>query len=261
MTDSRTTMDSNGSQTERALFVNQEERAEFIKSKLHLVNYVLARLVDTSLIGKGVLDFDDLYSSGVVGLIEAADHYDPNREAKFSTFAIPRIRGAILDAIRSNDPVSRLIRKRSKMLQRAYTELEQKLQRPATDEEVAEKAGMTMQEMYEVLQVLASVPTISMDETLSPDDDSKVELHESVEDPKVVDPRIATHKKEMEERLLESIKDLPERERTMMAMYYFEEMTFREIGIVIGVTESRVCQMHTRILLRLKSKLKRFQFV
>jgi len=243
------------------MFATQDERADFIKSKLHLVNYVLARLVDTSLIGKGVLDFDDLYSSGVVGLIEAADHYDPTREAKFSTFAVPRIRGSILDAIRTNDPVSRTIRKRSRMLQKAYSELEQNLQRPASDEEVAEKAGMSLGEMHEVLQILASVPTVSMDESLSVDDESGVELHESVEDPKTVDPRHATHRTEMEERLLESMRDLPERERTMMAMYYFDEMTFREIGIVLGVTESRVCQMHTRILLRLKSKLKRFRFV
>lgn len=240
-------------------FADLDERTDFIKKSLHLVNYVLARLVDTSLAGKGILDFDDLYSSGVIGLIEAADSFDVTREVKFSTFAVPRIRGAILDAVRGADPVSRTIRRRGKQIQKAFVELEQEFQEPATDEEVARKAGMTVEEMQQTLQVIASIPSISLDDQIAGDDESMMTFGDSVGDLTAEDPRDTIHKAEIKERLVEVIKEFADRDRGLMAMYYFEEMTFKEIGLALGVTESRVCQMHTRILMRLKAKLQQFE--
>ena len=236
------------------------KRKQFIRSHLHLVNYVLARLVNTSLMGKGVLDFDDLYSSGVIGLIEAVDKFDPSRDVKFSTFAVPRIRGAILDAVRAADPVPRSIRQRGKKLRRAYTDLEQQLRRTVTEEELAESVDMSVEEIQRVFQVLSAVPPVSLDEVLSREDDSQVSRMDSIDDPQASSPRAWSVKAEIEDKLCEAISTLEDRERALLAMYYSDGLTFREIGLVMEVTESRICQMHTRILFRLRARLRGYDF-
>jgi RNA polymerase sigma factor for flagellar operon FliA len=228
-----------------------DAREKLILHYSPLVKYVAGR------VSSGLppsVEFGDL---GVFGLLDAIDKYDPDRGIKFETYAIARIKGAIIDELRADDWVPRSVRFKAREIERAYTVLESELRRIPTDEEVAEKLGVTMEEYLNLLSKMSLISLVALDElwTVSGDRPDKISLADTVEDVKVKDPSKTFEIEEMKDMIAEAINHLPERERIVVSLYYFEGLTMREIGEVLSVTESRVCQMHTKAILRLRARL------
>ena len=228
-------------------------RDRLIVTYAPLVKYVAGRL------GSGLpahVEEADLVSYGLLGLIGAIERYEPDRDIKFETYAMSRIRGAILDELRSLDWVPRSVRSRAREIERAITALEAKLGRAPTDEEIAGKVGISTDELEESLADIARSSIGALDElwTVSGDGD-QVSLLDTLEDPESVRPADALDETELRETLADAIARLPEREKVVITLYYYEELTLREIGEVLGVTESRISQLHTKAVLRLKSRL------
>ena len=231
-----------------------DAREQLILHYSPLVKYVAGR------VSSGLppsVEFGDLVSYGVFGLLDAIDKYDPGRGIKFETYAIARIKGAIIDELRADDWVPRSVRFKAREIERAYVALESELRRIPTDEEVAEKLGVTMEEYLNLLGKMSLISLVALDElwTVSGDRPDKISLADTVEDVKVKDPSMTFEIEEMKDMIAGAINHLPERERIVVSLYYFEGLTMREIGEVLSVTESRVCQMHTKAILRLRAKL------
>jgi RNA polymerase sigma factor for flagellar operon FliA len=218
-----------------------------------LVKYVAGRL------GSGLpahVDEGDLVSYGLLGLIGAIERFDPDRDIKFETFAISRIRGAIIDELRALDWVPRSVRSRAREIERAISGLEAKLGRAPTDEEIAGKVGITTEELEESLSDISRSSIAALDELWSTSGEGdQVSLLDTLEDPESIRPADALDETELREILGDAIARLPEREKLVITLYYYEELTLREIGEVLGVTESRISQLHTKAILRLKSRL------
>lgn len=231
-----------------------EAREHLILHYSPLVKYVAGR------VSSGLppsVEFGDLVSYGVFGLLDAIDKYDPGRGIKFETYAIARIKGAIIDELRADDWVPRSVRFKAREIERAYIALESELRRIPTDEEVAEKLGVTLDEYLNLLGKMSLISLVALDElwTVSGDRPDKISLADTVEDVKVKDPSKTFEIEEMKDMIAGAINHLPERERIVVSLYYFEGLTMREIGEVLSVTESRVCQMHTKAILRLRARL------
>ena len=228
-------------------------RDRLILTYAPLVKYVAGRL------GSGLpahVDEGDLVSYGLLGLIGAIERYDPDRDIKFETYAIARIRGAIIDELRALDWVPRSVRSRARQIERAIGELEAKLGRAPTDEEIAGKVGMTVEELDDTLTDISRSSIAALDELWSVSGDGdQVSLLDTIEDDTMARPADVLDETEMREALADAIARLPEREKLVVTLYYYEELTLREIGEVLGVTESRVSQLHTKAILRLKSRL------
>jgi RNA polymerase sigma factor FliA len=229
-------------------------RDRLILTYAPLVKYVAGRL------GSGLpahVDENDLVSYGLLGLIGAIERYDPDRDVKFETYAIARIKGSIIDELRALDWVPRSIRSRARDIERAIAQLEAKLGRSPTDEEVSTALGITEDEFNESLSDIARSSIAALDElwTISSSGGDQVALIDTIEDTQGPEPQAALAETELKEALAESISRLPERERLVVTLYYYEELTLREIGEVLGVTESRVSQLHTKAILRLKARL------
>src|SRR5436309_7783734 len=199
----------------------------------------------------------DLISYGLVGLISAIERFDLSRDIKFETYAIMRIKGAIIDELRSMDWVPRSVRARARELERANAKLENSLQRSATDSEIAAELGITVDELNESLIAISHSSMVALDELWSVSDSSgdQVSLMDTIEDPGAPDPARSLGVGDLQDRLAESLARLPEREKLVIALYYYASLTLREIGEVLGVTESRVSQMHTKPVLRLLSRM------
>src|SRR5882757_10377848 len=199
----------------------------------------------------------DLISYGLVGLIGAIERFDPDRGIKFETFAMTRIRGAIIDELRSLDWVPRSVRSRAREIEVAQAKLEHELQRPPSEGELAAKMNMSEAELQNSLLEIANSSVYALDELWAVSDSSgdKVSLLDTIADDGASDPQQALDTSEVKERLTEAISSLPEREQLVVALYYYENLTLREIGEVLGVTESRVSQLHTKAVMRLKSYL------
>ncbi len=234
---------------------SQDARDKLAEKYIHLVKYVINRMLAVSHIESEVLDYDDLYSCGVMGLLTAIDGFDPNREVKFITYAIPRIKGSIIDELRSVDWIPRSLRQQVNRLQSAYAELESQLMRPANEMEMAEKLGIQVEELHGLISHASRSALLSMDEVLRISDDGTTTRADVTPAHNTDDPRDTIHQEEIVELLTEAIENLPEKERLVVIMYYNEELTLREIGEVLEVTESRVCQLHTKAMLRLRGKL------
>jgi RNA polymerase sigma factor FliA len=229
-------------------------RDRLILTYAPLVKYVAGRL------GSGLpahVEEEDLVSYGLLGLIGAIERYDPNRDVKFETYAITRIRGAIIDELRALDWVPRSVRARAREIERAIAALEAKLHRPPTDEEIAEKIGITADELEDSLTDISRSSIAALDElwTVGGSGGDQVALIDTIEDADAPAPDSALAATELKEALGEAITRLPEREKLVVTLYYYEELTLREIGEVLGVTESRVSQLHTKAVLRLKARL------
>jgi len=229
-------------------------RDRLILTYAPLVKYVAGRL------GSGLpahVDEGDLASYGLLGLIAAIDRYDPGRDVKFETYAIARIRGSILDELRSLDWVPRSVRSRAREIERAIAELERKLGRAPSDEEIAKKLSMSGEELEESLTDISRSSIAALDElwTVSGSGGDQIALIDTIEDETEPDPQAALSQTEVKEAIAEAIARLPEREKLVVTLYYYEDLTLREIGEVLGVTESRVSQLHTKAVLRLKSRL------
>ncbi len=203
------------------------------------------------------VDEQDLVSYGLLGLIGAIERFDPGREIKFETFAMARIRGAIIDELRSLDWVPRSVRTRARQIERAIAGLEKELMRAPTDEEIAKQLGITVEELEDSLTDISRSSISALDElwTIGGSGGDQIALIDTIEDTQGPEPQSALAQTEMREALGEAIARLPEREKLVVTLYYYEELTLREIGEVLGVTESRVSQLHTKAILRLKARL------
>ncbi|MGH3031816.1 MAG: RNA polymerase sigma factor WhiG [Gaiellaceae bacterium] len=229
-------------------------RDRLILTYAPLVKYVAGRL------GSGLpahVEEGDLVSYGLLGLIGAIERFDPERDIKFETYAIARIKGSIIDELRSMDWVPRSVRARARDIERTITQLEAKLGHAPTDEEIAQKLGITEEEFQESLLEISRTSIAALDELWSSSSTGgdPIALIDTIEDPLAAEPQSAMAHTELREALGEAIARLPEREKLVVTLYYYEELTLREIGEVLGVTESRVSQLHTKAILRLKARL------
>jgi RNA polymerase sigma factor FliA len=204
------------------------------------------------------VDQADLISYGMFGLVEAMERFEPRRQIRFETFAMQRIRGAIIDELRSLDWVPRSIRSRAREIETVNSKLEHELGRAPTDEELAERLKLCEDDLQEALLQISNSSILALEELWMTSDGSgdKVSLLDTIEDENAPDPQAALDTSEVKDRLSEAIRDLPERETLVIALYYFENLTLREIGEVLGVTESRVSQLHSKAVLRFRSRLK-----
>jgi RNA polymerase sigma factor FliA len=219
-----------------------------------LVKYVAGRMASGL---PAHVEESDLISYGLLGLISAIERFDPSREIKFETFAVTRIKGSIIDELRSLDWVPRSVRAKAREIEKANAKLEHQLHRAPTDAEVAAELEMSVEDFQDALTRISNSSVIALDElwTLSDASGDQVSLLDTIQDPDAVDPAAALDVTETKDRLAEAIARLPEREKLVVALYYYENLTLREIGEVLGVTESRVSQLHTKAVLRLKSAL------
>jgi RNA polymerase sigma factor for flagellar operon FliA len=199
-------------------------------------------------------DEDDLVSYGIIGLIDAIERFEPERDLRFETYAIPRIKGAIIDELRSIDWVPRSVRTKGRAVEQAVSHLEATLRRTPTDVEVASELELSVDDFHKVLRSVSTVGVMALDEVMRGDRSERSTLGDSLPD-RGVGPVDTLEAKESKQALIEAVEGMPERERTVLLMYYYDELTLSEIGEVLGVTESRVCQIHTKALLQLRSKL------
>jgi RNA polymerase sigma factor for flagellar operon FliA len=202
------------------------------------------------------IEFDDLVSSGVIGLMDAIDKYDPTRDNKFKTYAEFRIRGAILDELRAQDWVPRSVREKAKQLERAHVKLEQGLGRIPTEEELIEELKITKDEYYDLLNQVKSVSILSLDEAGSFNSSDRKSILSLLESCKIPSPVTQLNLKGIKDVITKAIEALPEKQRLVLSLYYYEDLNLKEIGEVLEVTESRVSQLHTQAILWLKRKLK-----
>ncbi len=233
---------------------DRQLRDRLILTYAPLVKFVAGRL------GSGLpahVDEGDLVSYGLLGLIGAIERYDPDRDVKFETYAIARIKGSIIDELRAMDWVPRSVRARARDIERAIGELEAQSGRAPSEEEIAAKLGVSQDELGENLLEISRSSIAALDElwTVSSSGGDQVALIDTIEDTQGPEPQAALAQTEMREALGEAIARLPEREKLVVTLYYYEELTLREIGEVLGVTESRVSQLHTKAILRLKARL------
>jgi RNA polymerase sigma factor for flagellar operon FliA len=202
------------------------------------------------------IELDDLISCGVIGLMDAIEKFDPTRDNKFKTYAEFRIRGSILDELRAQDWVPRSVREKAKTLERAYSKLEGQFGRPATDEEMCVELECSLEEFYELLNKAKSVSLLNIDDSASFNKGDKKLFMNLMENRRGLNPYSAVSYKNLQVKIKDGIKQLPEKQRLVLSLYYFEDLNLKEIGMVLDVTESRVSQLHTQAIIRLKSKLK-----
>ncbi|MGH8867913.1 MAG: RNA polymerase sigma factor WhiG [Actinomycetes bacterium] len=219
-----------------------------------LVKYVAGR------VGVGLpsnIDHADLVSYGIFGLIDAIEKFDIERAIKFETYAISRIRGAIIDELRAIDWIPRSVRYKAREVEKAYASLEGELHRTPTEPEVAARMGISVPDLQAIFGQVSFVNVVALDELLSVGGErgDKVSLVDTLEDPKAEDPVATFESHETKFLLAGAINTLPEREKIVVTLYYYEGLTLAEIGQVLGVTESRICQMHTKAVLQLRGKL------
>ena len=233
---------------------DQQARERLVLAYSPLVKYVAGRM------SSGLpahVEEADLISYGLLGLISAIERFDLEREIRFETFAVTRIKGSIIDELRSLDWVPRSVRAKAREIEQTNAKLENKLQRAPTDAEMSNAMGVTEDEFQASLVKIANSSVVALDElwTVSDSSGDQVSLLDTIPDPHAADPSRELDLTDMKDSLADAIAKLPEREKLVIALYYYENLTLREIGEVLGVTESRVSQLHTKAVLRLKSKL------
>ena len=219
-----------------------------------LVKYVAGR------VGVGLppnIEQADLVSYGIFGLIDAIEKFDIERAIKFETYAISRIKGAIIDELRSIDWIPRSVRYKAREVEKAYAVLEAKLHRSPTEAEVAAELGIKLEDLHQIFSQVSFVNVVALDELLTAGGEKgdKLSLVDTLEDTRAEDPVAAFETEETKYLLARAINTLPEREKIVVTLYYYEGLTLAEIGQVLGVTESRICQMHTKAVLQLRGKL------
>lgn len=230
-----------------------EARDALILHYSPLVKYVAGR-VATGLPAN--IEQADLISYGIFGLIDAIDKYDPGRGIKFETYAISRIRGAIIDELRAIDWVPRSVRFKARALEKAYTDLENRLRRPPSDAEIAQEMDISLDELNTLYTQLSTVSLVALDELMAGEErEGRPALVDTLEDARAASPTEAFESEEMKHILIEAINRLPEREKVVVTLYYYEGLTLAEIGQVLGVTESRICQMHTKAVIALRARI------
>jgi RNA polymerase sigma factor for flagellar operon FliA len=217
-----------------------------------LVKYVAGR------VGSGLpahVEQADLVSYGTFGLIDAITRFEPSREIKFESYAMARIRGAIIDELRNTDWIPRSVRMKARQFERTVATLEAALQRSPTEEEIAAEMDMDVEDVRKFLGQLSLVNVVALDELLVDDDGSAPRLVDTLQDSSALDPQAMAEHGEARQLLARAVEQLPDREKVVVSLYYFEGLTLSEIGRVLGVTESRICQLHTKAVLQLRTKL------
>jgi RNA polymerase sigma factor for flagellar operon FliA len=219
-----------------------------------LVKYVAGR------VGVGLppnIEQADLVSYGIFGLIDAIEKFDLERAIKFETYAISRIKGAIIDELRAIDWIPRSVRYKAREVEKAYAALEARLHRTPTEAEVAQELGIALEDLHTIFSQVSFVNVVALDELMSAGQErgDKLSLVDTLEDTKAEDPVAAFETEETKYLLAKAINTLPEREKIVVTLYYYEGLTLAEIGQVLGVTESRICQMHTKAVLQLRGRL------
>lgn len=229
-------------------------RDELIVHYAPLVKYVAARVA----IGlPNNVDQEDLASSGILGLMEAVNKFEPDRGFKFESYAAARIRGAIIDDLRSLDWVPRSVRSQARKVEEALSKLQEKLGRTPTDEEVAEEMGVTVRKLRSIYSKVSTIMFVSLDRLLSVGDkgDSGMSLVDTLVDTKAEDPAAAVEEREMKQFLVKAIAGLPERERTAITLYYYEGLSLAEISQVVGVSQARISQMNAKSVMTFRTLL------
>ena len=232
---------------------SQELREEIVKKYLYLVKYVAGRVA----IGLPPnVEFHDLVSYGILGLFDAITKYDVSQGNKFETYAVSRIRGSMMDELRKLDWAPRLLRKKAREIDKKCKELEEKFGRLASDHELAKALKMSPGELNSIYSDLNSTTFLSLDEVWQNDDGNKpISRLQTIEDSLVTNQFNFVHQNEVKELLAGAIDELPEKEKLVIVLYYYENLTLREIGEILDVSESRVCQIHTKVITRLRSHL------
>jgi RNA polymerase sigma factor for flagellar operon FliA len=234
--------------------ISVENREAVIKEYASMVKYVANRIAMRL---PPHVEVDDLISVGVLGLIDAIDKYDSTRGAKFKTYAEFRVRGAILDELRSMDWVPRSVRQKASSMDGVVQKLQNKLGRRPEDEEIAEEMGVSLDELFTTLNETKSMPILSLEDLgIAKESGEQQSLLDCLAGKNDVDPQTHIRLVELKEIISKTIDTLPEKERLMISLYYYEELTMKEIGEVLGVTESRVSQIHSKAVFRLRNKLK-----
>jgi RNA polymerase sigma factor for flagellar operon FliA len=229
-------------------------RERLVLTYAPLCKYVAGRMGSTL---PSYIDVEDLTSYGLVGLLDAIDRFEPSRGVKFETFALARIRGAIIDELRSLDWAPRALRQNQRRLIQVAAEIEQREGRPATDAELAKRMGLTESELNQLLADIAGSSMVALEELFapSPNDDEALALGDAVEDETSPQPGPATEHAILRDLLADAIVRLPERERIVVSLYHYDGLSLREIGQVLGVTESRASQLRTKAIVRLRGAL------
>lgn len=233
---------------------SQEIREYFIVKYAPLTRYVAGRISSAL---PTHIEFEDIVGYGVFGLLDAIDKYEPDKGVQFNTYAVTRIRGAIYDELRSIDWVPRSVRQKTRQVEEAISTLEGKLGRAATNEEIAASMGMSMTDYEDLLLKISNSSIMSLTSTKYQDDmeNEGVSVGDTIEAPSAYKPDVIVEREEVKKIVIQAINELPEREKKVLIMYYYEDMTLKEIGQVLNVTESRVSQIHTSANLKLKVKL------
>ncbi len=235
----------------------QDIRDYFVIKYAPLVKYVAGKV---SMGMPQNIEFDDLVSYGVFGLIDAITKFDPDRGIKFKTYAMTRIRGAIFDELRSIDWIPRSIRQKAKQIEQVISELENKLGRTVEDEEIARELGVSNDEFQSLLNKLSGTAILSLNDIwYMGDDKDELSIMETLEAPDSMNPDVLIEKEEIRDYIVEAIKKLPDKEKKVIVLYYYEDLTLKEIGEVLEVTESRVSQLHTKAIMRLRGRLGRIK--
>jgi RNA polymerase sigma factor for flagellar operon FliA len=231
----------------------QQSRDELIIAHLPLVKFLVGRI---SAKLPSHLDQQDLMSAAVIGLITAAERFDSTRGIQFKTFAEKRIRGTIMDELRSQDWLPRGLREKYKKLEHEFSRLEQKLKRNPSSEEIALALGIELQDYFGLLEEVHSLSFVSFDEYMEDDEGTRFGLLDLISDKGQENPQNKMMAFQLAKVLGESIDALPEKERIVVTLYYYEELNLKEIGEVLNLTESRISQLHSQAILRLRTKMK-----
>ncbi len=228
-------------------------RDVFVKQYAPLVKYVAGK------VAMGMphnVEFDDLVGFGVFGLFDAIKKFDPEKHVKFKTYAVTRIRGAILDELRSIDWIPRSVRQKTREIEDTIHTLESSLGRAANDREIAKELRMSLKDFHKTMMKISGTSILSLNDVwYSGDDNDRVSIVDSLESPSSLNPDMIIEKEEIKRVIVEAINELPEKEKKVLVLYYYEDLTLKEIGKVLEVTESRISQLHTKAILRLRAKL------
>ena len=206
------------------------------------------------------VEFDDLVSYGSFGLLDAINKFDPSREIKFKTYAMTRIRGSIFDELRSIDWIPRSIRQKAKQVEETIAMLENKLGHTVDDEDIAKEMNMSVSDLNTLLTKISGTSMISLNDIwYLGDDNDEVSFMETLESPQNLNPDNLIEREEVKAVIVEAIKKLPDKEKKVIVLYYYEDLTLKEIGQVLEVTESRISQLHTKAIMRLRGQLMRMK--
>ncbi len=240
---------------EEKMKISNRERNEIIMEFLPKINYIVQSLKQENL--PPTVTEEDLINTGVLGLIDAINKYDPSKGVKLSTYAEIRIRGQIIDSLRKLDWVPRNVRQKARHIEAAILEVEQKLGREATPEEIAEYLGMDVEEYMKYAEKISNSGLISIDTTVGSDEDANTKLWQiiSINDDT---PDKYVEEEELKKIISDIISKLNERERLVITLYYYEELSMKEIGEVLGLTESRISQIHTKTMMKIKNMIKKY---